>query len=66
MLTRLAIAGLMCVVAASLSGCSSGTDVSKAQNDAYHSHEAGPKPPPGAMKGIGQPGGPPPPAPGKS
>jgi len=56
MIKRSAMVGLASVFVASLAGCSSSTDVSKAANDAYHSHEAGPRPPSGARQGMGQDG----------
>jgi len=46
------------VVSFALSGCGDSTEVSKKQNDAYHTHDAGPPPPAGAMKPKGAAVGP--------
>ena len=51
MKSRTALVCLSGVFVVILAGCSGSTDVSKATNDAYHAHEGGPPPPPGAMKG---------------
>ncbi len=46
------------IAAIPLTGCGDSSTVSKQQNDAYHSHDAGPRPPAGAMQAKGAPVGP--------
>jgi hypothetical protein len=59
MTTRTALMCLVFATAASvLIGCGDSSSVSKAQNDAYHTHDAGPPPPSGAMKPKGPAVGP--------
>jgi hypothetical protein len=49
MTKRTALICLGGLVAMSLVGCGDSTDVSVDKNKAYHEHDAGPKPPAGAM-----------------
>jgi len=59
MTRRTALVCLGAVTAVILAGCGSdSTDVSKSVNDAYHNHDAGPRPPAGAMKPGSGPVGP--------
>jgi hypothetical protein len=59
MKTRIALMFTGGFVAISIFGCAVDTDVNKKVNDDWHNHVAGPRPPPGAMKGpAGGPVGP--------